>query len=190
MTLNSATLLHSSQASNRHYTQPLPRHTSQFPTPTPTTLPPSVSYSANFIKAVNARVLDLLSGLLETAFQSEITRMQLEKRLRRRPSTLCSSHNNATSDAKSILFHYSNKTQDGTLFPRCSPPPLHWAHWVCTDIIMSIVLGRWRRSCSKPSWPCGNNGNAKLQLCVRCITRPDGTVSEEQRQRVGSSWPA
>lgn len=87
--------------------------------------------------------------------------------------------------AKCILVHYSNKTQDGTLLPRCSAPPLHGAHWVCTDIIISIVPGRWCLSCSKPSWPCGNNGNAKLQLCVRCVTRPDGTVSEGQRQRAG-----
>lgn len=148
MTLNSATLLHSSQASNRHYAQPLPKHTSQFPTPTPTTLPPSVSYSANFIKAVNARVLDLLHRLLETAFQSEITRMQLEKRLRCCLSTLGTSRNNSSFHAKCILVRYLNKNPGWHVVsqvfdpsPPLGPLSLHrYNHEHCPGALAPVLL--------------------------------------------------
>lgn len=67
----------------------------------------------------------------------------------------------------------------------CCPgvrPPLQWAHSVCTDIIISIVQGQWCLTPSKPSWPYSNNGNAKLQLCMQWITRPEGTMSVRKGQ--------
>lgn len=69
--------------------------------------------------------------------------------------------------------------QHCTLVPRCSSP---WAHSVCMDIIISIVQEQWCLTPSKPSRPCTNNGNAKLQLCMQWITRPEGTMSERKWQ--------
>lgn len=66
--------------------------------------------------------------------------------------------------------------------PRCSSPtgPIQFAG----DIIISIVQEQWCLTPSKPSQPCSNNGNAKLQLCMQWITRPEDTMSEIETMRV------
>ena len=51
--------------------------------------------------------------------------------------------------------------------------------------VISIVQEQWCLTPSKPSWPGSNNGNAKLQLWLVWIIKPQGTMSERNGQKAG-----